>query len=184
MEPAAQSQPQKELDFFKPALTGGLFLGALSSLPFLNIGNCLCCLWIQGGGGIAAWLLNKQRPGTLKYGDGALVGVLSGLVGTVVSTLISIPVQIVLFTPALAAQMQEELDQLAKQFPDLPPELKQSMAQYFAPGFNMSRVLMGTITFSIIGGLFAMIGGILTVALLKRRSRLSPGPSGPGESAS
>ena len=33
----------------QPALYGGLFIGVLSALPVVNIGNC-CCLWFAGGG--------------------------------------------------------------------------------------------------------------------------------------
>ncbi len=33
-KPAAQ--PQKELDFLKPAITGGLALGILSSIPIIS----------------------------------------------------------------------------------------------------------------------------------------------------
>lgn len=162
-EPITPSQPPKELDFLRPAITGGFWLGVLSSLPILVLG---CCIWIPGGGGLAAWLLNKQRPGGLKYGDGALVGVLSGLVGTIVSTLVNIPIQMVMYTPAAVAQMKDQFNRL---FPDLPPEFQESMARYFTPGFSLPRLLTGTISFSIVGGLFAMIGGILAVALLNRK---------------
>ena len=34
---------------FQPALYGGLFIGVLSALPIINIGNC-CCLWVTAGG--------------------------------------------------------------------------------------------------------------------------------------
>ena len=33
----------------QPVLFGGLFMGVLSALPIISIGNC-CCLWIMGGG--------------------------------------------------------------------------------------------------------------------------------------
>ena len=179
MQREAPSKP-KDLKFFKPAITGGLFLGALSTLPLLNLGNCLCCLWIQGGGGIAAWLLNKQRPGTLNYGDGALVGLLSGLVGAVVYSLVNIPVEIVMSSPAALAQLQLQLDELSKQLPDLTQELKQSIIDYFAAGVTLSHLLGGLIMFSIIGGLFAMIGGILGVGLLKKqKTRANPTAGSP-----
>src|SRR5215472_3295122 len=91
--PQTPPPPVPELDFVKPALAGGAFLGVLSSL--LSVGNCLCCMWILGGGGLATLLLQKQQPGRrLTYGDGAFAGVSSGLFGAMISTLISIPLKI------------------------------------------------------------------------------------------
>jgi len=40
-------------------LLGGLFIGILSALPVVSWGNC-CCLWIIGGGVLAAYL-DQQR---------------------------------------------------------------------------------------------------------------------------
>jgi hypothetical protein len=159
------AQPQKPLNFLRPAITGGLFLGVLSTVPIINFG---CCLWILGGGGLATFLVNKQRPGGLKYGDGALAGVSSGLVGTIVSALINIPLQMVMYTPAAAAEMREQFTKWSIDF-NLPPDFVKQMEPMLTPGFSLARLLMGAISFSVVGGLFAMIGGILAVALLNRR---------------
>src|SRR6516162_10095411 len=74
-EPAHPSGPQAplpELDFVQPSLTGGVLLGLLSSLPLINAGNCLCCMWVLLGGGVATVMLTKQRPlSSITYGDGA-----------------------------------------------------------------------------------------------------------------
>jgi hypothetical protein len=137
----------------------------MSSLPFIAFGNLLCCLWIQAGGAIATWLLDKQRPGGLKYGDGALAGVMSSLVGTIVWAAVNIPIQVLFFTPEAAARMREQMA-LFREW--LPPDFETQMEPLLEPGFNVSRLLTGVITFSIAGGLFAMIGGILMVALLNR----------------
>ena len=40
-------------------LLGGLFIGVLSALPIINLANC-CCLWIVGGGAIAAYLGQQE----------------------------------------------------------------------------------------------------------------------------
>src|SRR5204862_1102880 len=66
-----QTAPKPELDFVQPALTGGMFLGFLSSIPFISAGNCICCMWVLLGGGIAVMMLTKQRPSGIAYGDGA-----------------------------------------------------------------------------------------------------------------
>jgi hypothetical protein len=169
MEPATPSI-EKPLNFIKPAIAGGLFWGGLTAIPLINLGNSLCCMWIQVGGAIGAWLLNRQKPGKLSYGDGALVGVMTGICGTAVSALIDIPVQMAI-TPAGAEQMKKAFTEVMKGWPDAPPDFQEQVSFLFTPGFNMSRFLVVVITFSIVGGLFAMIGGILTVALSKRHRR-------------
>src|SRR5262249_5072514 len=103
--PATPTSPPRNLDFIQPALAGGMFLGLLSSLPFISAGNCVCCAWVLGGGALATLLLTKQRPSGVALGDGAFVGVLSGLFGAIVATLISIPVRI-LSARFLASQQQ------------------------------------------------------------------------------
>ncbi len=37
----------------QPALIGGVILGVLSAVPFVNALNCLCCLWVIAGGVVA-----------------------------------------------------------------------------------------------------------------------------------
>src|SRR6187549_2552543 len=94
MESPQPSTPPPALDFTQPALAGGMLLGVLSSIPVISAGNCLCCMWVLGGGAFGAFLLMKQRPtGGISYGDGAFVGVMSGLFGAFVATLISIPLK-------------------------------------------------------------------------------------------
>ena len=60
------------INYTKPALIGGAAMGVLSALPIVNMGNC-CCLWVLGGGAIAAYLLQQDHPAPINLGDGALV---------------------------------------------------------------------------------------------------------------
>jgi hypothetical protein len=165
MDPTTPAQPETKLDFLRPAITGGVFLGVLSTVPLINFG---CCLWLLAGGSIATLLVNRQSPGKLKLGDGALAGVSSGLVGTIVSTLLTIPIQSATYTAANIPVMKKQLEQWSKVL-DMPPEFLKEMEPMLAPGFSAARLIAWAITFSIVSGLFAMIGGILTVALLNRQ---------------
>ena len=61
-----------------PALLGGLFIGVLSSLPYIKGGNVCCCLWVISGGVLAAWLMQQNTPRPVTVGEGALVGLLLG----------------------------------------------------------------------------------------------------------
>ena len=79
----------------QPALFGGLFIGVLSALPIINIGNC-CCLWVIGGGVLATYLMQQNHPYPIAAADGALVGLLAGLIGGVLGTLLSIPIEMMM----------------------------------------------------------------------------------------
>jgi hypothetical protein len=73
-----------------------------------------------------------------------------------------------MYTPATVVQMREQFNQWAKDF-NLPPDFLKQMEPMLTPGFNVTRLIAWVVPFSIVGGLFAMIGGILTVSMLNRR---------------
>jgi hypothetical protein len=156
--------PERELEFLKPAAMGGALLGVLSGLPFISGLNIICCLWAQAGGAFATWLVNKQRPGGLKYGDGAFAGVISGLVGAFVTTIISIPIQIIAFTPETLARVQKQMEQAP-----ISPRARDAFLQFFTPGFQPARTVIFLLMYMVAFGLFSMIGGILMVAILNRK---------------
>ncbi len=60
----------------QPAFWGGLFIGVLSALPIVQVGNCCCCLWVVTGGVLAAYLRQQQSPYAIPASEGALVGLL------------------------------------------------------------------------------------------------------------
>jgi len=80
----------------QPALYGGVFIGVLSALPLVNLGNCVCCLWVVAGGALALYLMQQNHPYPVTAADGALVGLLAGVIGGVLGALLSIPIQMAL----------------------------------------------------------------------------------------
>jgi len=163
------------LDFIQPALAGGMFLGVLSSIPFLSLGNCLCCMWVLAGGGIGSLLLTKQRPSGVTYGDGAFVGVLSGLFGAIIGTAIQIPIQII--SSRLMGSQQQQLEEWVRQFP-MEEQMRQWILRIASGEISTATVAMTFFGNLLMWSLFAMIGGILTVAILNKR-RNQTGNSGP-----
>ena len=65
----------------QPAFFGGLFIGVLSALPIVNVGNCCCCLWVLCGGALTTYLMQQNHPYPLKVEDGLLGGLLAGVIG-------------------------------------------------------------------------------------------------------
>jgi zinc-ribbon domain len=171
-EPPSASQPQQQLDFIQPALAGGMFLGFFSSLPLISAGNALCCMWVLLGGGIAVVLLTRQRPSGITFGDGAFVGVLSGLFGAIVGTAVQIPVQII-----SARLFQSEQQRFEEWFRQLGVEgpMRDWLLRMASGEVSVATVLFTFFANLLMWSLFAMIGGILTVAIMRKRAQTTGG---------
>jgi hypothetical protein len=164
--PAPQA-PLPDLDFVQPALTGGMFLGLLSSIPFISAGNCLCCMWVLLGGGIAVVLLTKQRPITsISYGDGAFAGVMSGLFGAVVGTVVQMSFHALAarYIQSQQQQLEDILNKLGAEGP-----MRDWVLRVASGEISAVTLLFTFFTNLLVFALFAMIGGILAVALLNKR---------------
>src|SRR4029078_9604399 len=97
-----------------PALLGGLFIGVLSALPVVQLCNC-CCLWIVGGGLLAAYLQQQNQPVSLTLAQGARLRVFAGLIGSCVWFA---------GDSALSPIQARFVEGLMQNVRDLPPELQ------------------------------------------------------------
>ena len=102
----------------QPAFYGGLFIGVLSALPVISIGNC-CCLWVLGGGMLAVYLMQQNHPYQVTAADGALVGLLAGVFGGIIGTIISIPMDAM-----MGPYMQRMMQRIIESNPDFPAETR------------------------------------------------------------
>ena len=143
-----------------------MLLGFLSSIPFISAGNCLCCAWVLLGGGIAVMMLTKQRPSGITYGDGAFAGVLSGLFGAVVGTIVQMSFR------AMAARLfesqQQQLEQVLNQLGAEGP-MRDWVLRAASGEISAATLVFTFFTNLLVFSLFAMIGGILTIAILNKR---------------
>ena len=130
----------------KPALLGGLIVGVLSAIPFINY---CCCIWTLGGGVLAAYLYVKSSPTPVKMGDGAMVGGLAGVVGGIIYFVLSLPINIFF---GIAA-MQEQL----------------SRSGVRLPFSGMVLVIVASIVGAIILAVLTALGGIIGVAIFEKR---------------
>ena len=153
----------------QPALFGGIFIGVLSALPIVSAGNLCCCLWIVGGGVLAAYLMQQGHPQPIQVGDGAVVGLLAGVTGAVVSAVVSIPIRLAT-GPLQAVWMSRWLDRAER----MPPELKLWFEALRGGGFAVVAILISFVFMLIFGVVFGTIGGMLGVVLFKR---VAPPPS-------
>ncbi len=156
----------------QPVLLGGVFIGVLSALPIVNIGNC-CCLWILSGGALAAYLLQQNQPTPITSGDGAVVGLLAGMFGAVVHTVLAIPIGLV-FGPMQAQLAQRMLEGAG----DVPPEMRPWLDSLGAAGaFSILAVLATFIFMLVVGVIFGALGGMLGALFFKKDIPPAPPPT-------
>jgi hypothetical protein len=149
-----------------PALLGGAVAGILSGLPFLN---CLCCFWIIGGAMLAAYLLAKESPVSLKAGDGAVVGALAGISAAVVNALIGIPLRGL--NLAVMRRMFERLSEFADEMPAGWEDWINRSAGGFSVAMFFLRLFLSAAIFAAVGAL----GGIIGASLFGRKAQSPQG---------
>jgi hypothetical protein len=150
----------------QPALWGGVFIGVLSSLPVVGWLNACCCLWVVAGGALAIWLSQANHPYSLTAADGALIGLLAGAVGG----LVAIPLNLI-FEQSQRDLVLRLLHTLEAEVPPQFEAILESRASVLA------RVVSGLFS-AVIYAIFAMLGGLLGVALFKRSEPPPPPPPG------
>lgn len=144
-----------------------MLLGLLSSIPVVNAGNCLCCMWVLLGGGVATVLLTRQRPlNLITYGDGAFAGVLSGAFGAVIGTMVQTAVHAL--TARFMESQQQQIENILNQV-GMEPPMRDWVLRVTSGEISTFTVAFTFFSNLIVFSLFAMIGGILAVAILKKR---------------
>lgn len=157
----------------QPVVFGGLFIGVLSALPVVSLGNCACCLWIVGGGMLTAWLLQRDRAEPLALGEGALSGLLAGVVGSVVYVAVSIPISIV--TAPFQRRMMEFVMNSQS---DVPPEVREMLESFGTEGM-IASIAIGFVSMLVAGIVFATLGGMFGALLFRPSPPGPPYPPGP-----
>jgi hypothetical protein len=156
----------------QPALFGGIFIGVLSALPLVNLANC-CCLWVIGGGVLAAYLMQQNYPYAVSAADGALVGLLAGVFGGMLGALLSVPVEMM-----MGPVQQRLLERLILSNPDVPEETRTMLENMATRGQSAVVFAIRLVFGAIVGAIFGMLGGLLGVALFKKNEPPPPPPPG------
>lgn len=165
----------------QPALIGGIALGVASAIPPLSCLNACCCALVIGGGVLAAFLWLKDQPAMAEapYGDGAVLGLMTGGIGAVVATVISIPVQLI----TTRMGWQPDMSQMEEAFEEMPPEVAQIiqpfLEQTMSGGVTIAAILMGFLFNLVVYSIFALLGGIIGVAIFHKKGATAA-PAGGG----
>jgi hypothetical protein len=156
-----------------PALLGGLFIGILSSLPYVKGGNVCWCLWVISGGALAAWLMQQNTPRPVTAGEGAVVGLLAGLVGTAVWIVWGV-IGLTIFSasPFDMADFQRAMGEAE----GMTPEAREAL-ESLSPAVML---VVGGVIWSVVSMAFATLGGLLGAMLFKRKDPGATLPPGGG----
>jgi hypothetical protein len=146
----------------QPALLGGLFIGILSALPFISVGNC-CCLWIIGGGFLAAYVDSQNTPRNVPIARGALDGFLAGAAGAFIWLLASLALE-----PVVGPLHRQFAETMAQRSQAMPPEVREMFEQLASRSTSPARLAVGFVFQLVIGLMFAPIGGMLGALFFKK----------------
>ena len=138
----------------KPALLGGLIVGVLSAIPFINY---CCCIWSIGGGCLAAYLYIKSSPTPVAMGEGATVGGLAGVVGGIIYLILGLPIAILVGMTAMTEQLERSGVHL--------------------PFSGVLLMVVAGIVGAIILAVLATLGGVIGVAIFEKRKGNNLTPS-------
>lgn len=154
---------------FKPALIGGVVTGILSVIPFVSAANLCCCLWAIVGGLIATYLYVKNSPTPATAGDGAVLGAIAGLVGAVISVVIGVPIALVMGPTMrnLFLSILENAD---------PQQAEMMRRQFEAGGDAIAPIIVQSLIGAVLLFVFAIIGGLIGVAIFEKRKGGAPPP--------
>ncbi len=145
---------------------GGLFIGILSALPYVQ--TC-CCLWLVVGGVLAAYVMQANYPYPVGTGSGIAVGLLAGLVSALV-----FPVATLIVSALMGVPFNYATEQMLEGMHDMPPELRNWLE---GPGAGVVTTVMNFGFFAVSALILAPIGGMIGVVLFRKPT--SPPPSAP-----
>jgi hypothetical protein len=159
----------------KPAVIGGVVLGLLSAIPFVNFVNICCCLWAIVGGLLASYLYVKNSPVPANAGDGAIVGAIAGAIGAVIYLVVGIPLAIV----SGSAMRSVFINLMSSIDPNQADLLRRQLE---AQGDNISGVIVQSLIGAVLLLVFAVIGGLIGIPLFEKRKggTMPPPPPAPG----
>jgi hypothetical protein len=148
------------------ALLGGLFIGVLSSLPILSLGNTCCCLWVVTGGLLTTYLQQQGRETRVESGEAAMGGLLAGVVGALLMTLVSF-VLVSVSGQAVDEQLRQVLSSI-----NLPADLRDRLDSSLT---GRSVVLINAAVSVPAYAVFGMLGGLLGLTVFKKKPKTQGG---------
>ena len=157
---------------FQPALLGGVVIGVLSGLPFVNIGNCCCCLWVVAGGVLTVYLQQQARnPVPLETSEAVLGGLIAGVVGAFIGMVIDVAL-----SPLVGPLQMQMAQRWIENLPNVPPEVRDQIDQASRQGqvSQASGKILGLVITLPVYAVMAMLGALLGLAFFRKGAPPAP----------
>ena len=155
-----------------PVIISTVFITLISVFPGLNFLNMICCAGVMLGSYLGTAYYHKQLKNNnelIQFKDGASIGLLSGILSALISMFI-LTLMTIAFKQNPVPMLYEMID---KQGITLPPEaenlLRKISDEYNKSGFSITITIVNLIAYLITYPLFGILGGILGVALFRKR---------------
>ncbi len=150
-----------------PALYGGIVMGLISGIPFINLINCFCCAGILLGGYLSVFFYKKDLPENilLTNKDSLQLGALAGVFGAVISLVLSV-LTIYTIGNISGEAMYDFVYGMYDRFgiiEQMTQEQIDQLASMKAAEFDPMNILFAF----IIDPLFGLLGGLIGYSLLK-----------------
>jgi hypothetical protein len=139
-------------------LIAGAVMALLGNLPIVNLVNCLLCIWVWLGGGLAVLTyrrLEHGQPGP-SGPQGAGLGAVSGLIGA------ALGFGVFLLTAAISTPIMENLARALKIEGDMP-------FGSASPGGSLGGALIFLVLDLVLYPLFGALGGLITANIARSR---------------
>ena len=168
-------------DKLKPALYGGIIIGLISGIPFLNLINCFCCAGVLLGGFLSVFFYkNELAPGgtPLMTGDAIQLGALAGVFGAVIGTILT---AVLMFTVGNVAgeamyNLIVSIYDSAGIIDQMPPGTLEQMRDGIMEGaLSPFSIVMGL----VINALFGLLGGLIGYSVFRQKGQVPVPPSPP-----
>jgi len=151
-----------------PALYGGIIMGAISGIPFLNFLNCFCCAGVLLGGLMSVFFYkNDLTPNSspLTSADSLQLGLLAGVFGALVGTVIHALILATLgdMTSGMAMSILRNFEGA------IPPEALEQAERSMGESAGLGLLSLVTTFFVsiIIDPLFGLLGGLVGYSIFK-----------------
>jgi hypothetical protein len=167
----------------RPAILGGIIVGAISGIPGLNLLNCCCCAGILLGGALSVYFYKQEFTNEMppmESSDALILGIVAGIIGALLTTILNATISLLL-GPVETQMMRNFMEKLMQKLEDrgsIPSGTMDNMRDQFEraikEGGTIGGILRSLIYALILYPIFSMLGGLIGFGMFGRKKPTPP----------